>query len=363
MGNIEKHVVPWLKDAKFYTLADVDVAWAHPERARMFVNECPFPPSEKVVEAVTKAARIANRYSGSCKDLKAKIGKIYNLGAENVCLGNGSSEFIDAVMRVFVEPGQEVIFPNPAFSMYAVRISVAGGKPVEVPLTADMDIDVDTMISKITDKTKLIMICSPHNPSGKFMPEEDILKVFKTGLPVFMDEAYMEFTEGHQSMAKYIKEYPNVMCFHTLSKAYGLAGIRFGYMLADPKIVNIFNHVVLTWNNSQMNLAAAEAALDDVESLKKRTKHNNDTVKFVVDEMSKIKGVKPYMSHGNYILVDASDTGHTADEICSYVMENKYHIKPMKPHLGKKGIFRITPGTKAENDGLVETLKTFFSKS
>ena len=360
MSDIKKFVVPWLHEAGFYSIQSVDDVEANPEWARMSINECPLPPSEKIVNAVAEAARKGNRYPGTPKALQTKIANLFGLDYTNVWFGNGSSELIDATMRIFVRPGDEVVIHQPAFSMYGVRVSVCGGVPIDVPMKENYDFDIDSVLAAVTEKTKVIMITNPNNPSGTFISDEDMIRVFETGKPIFFDEAYLEFSPDRESKAQMIKKYPNVMVYHTLSKAYGLAGLRFGYVLADPEVINYFKSVVITWNNSWLNMAAAEAAIDDQEELAKKVNFNNTWVKYFCEELGAIKGVKPYMSHGNYVLVDATDTGKTADQIHADALANNYQLKKFKPHHTRDGVFRITIGTEEQNQNLATWLKGYF---
>ena len=173
-----EYTVPWLKDAKFYALNDVDKAIENPHKARMFVNESPLPPSEKVVHAITEAARQGNRYPGTSKALRSRIAGIYGVGADQVLLVGGSSEIIDMAMRVFLKPGDEVIIPNPTFSMYEIRATVVGGKPVIVDnKPPDLRFDTEAMLAAVNEKTRMIVVCDPNNPTGTFIEAHETAAV------------------------------------------------------------------------------------------------------------------------------------------------------------------------------------------
>jgi histidinol-phosphate aminotransferase len=362
MWDSSKYVVPWLKSAKIYGLSDVDDAIAHPEKARMFVNECPMGPSEKVVKAVTEAARRGNRYPGSNRTLRTRIGKVNGVGPEQILLVGGSSEIIDMAMRVFLQPGDEVIIPNPTFSMYEIRATVVGGKPVVIDTKPpNLTYDTDAMLAAVTPRTKMIVVCNPNNPTGNFIDEGDLKRIVETGIPIFLDEAYLEFYPEKETKASWIPRYPNIFVTHTFSKAFGLAGIRFGYMVASEEMIQLFEKVQITWSASVMSLAAADAILEHQEELKQKRDLTRNSIDFFCRELAKIPGVKPFHSHGNYMLVDASDTGRSSREIVDSMYAIGYMIKSIPPLHGRKGIFRITPGTEEENQGLVRELKKYFA--
>jgi histidinol-phosphate aminotransferase len=358
MADLKRFLVPWIDQVKPYSTDDISVAWSRPELKRMFVNENPLPPSERVVKAVAEAARLGNRYPDNGPRLRAKIAKKYDLSPENVYLSHGSSEIIDMIMRLFVTPGDEVVLPNPTFSLYAIRARALGGKVVAVDVTADLQYDTPAMLKAITPRTKVIVICTPNNPTGDFIPDADLMKFVELGIPIMIDEAYLEYHPEHESKAGLVRKYEHVMVAHTFSKAYGMAGIRFGYVLAHETLLEYFKRMQMPWNTSVLSLAAAEAALDEEEELKRKAAFNNVEIDYLVKELSKMPGLKPYHSHGNYVFVDATDAGQTSKEIVDHVFEkDKIMIKSYASFRGRDGFFRITVGTHEENIACVQGIK------
>ncbi len=360
MSKNSDYFVPWLEDSPVYDVDILDKAWAHPEIARLMLNENPIPPSEKVISAVTDICRYGNRYPDRWWKLREKIGKSCGFGAKNVFLANGSSENIDNMMRVFLQPGDEVLLPTPTFTLFRIRASVCGGVPVEVPLReSDLQYDVDAMLDAITPKTRLIVVVTPNNPTGIFIEESELRRLLDTGIPTCIDEAYLAYHPEVPSLVSLVKEYPNAFTSHTLSKAHGIAGMRFGYMIANEDIVEAFERVSLPWNLSLMNLAAGEAMLEDTEHLAMMVKHNNDWMDRFYEEFTKL-GLKPFKAHGNYMLVDANDFGLTSKEICDKAMEDNIALKYIEPIHGKDGYFRVTPGTDEENERCLATIRKIF---
>ncbi len=360
--KISDYFVPWLMNSYEYSLKTLDKAWENPDIARLMLNENPIRPSKKVVDAITNAAKYGNWYPGTAPKLREKIGTIYDVPSDWVYLADGSSEVIDNMMRIFCQPGDEVILPTPTFSLFRVRATVNGLKPVEIPLRKeDLQYDADGVLNAITDKTKLIVIINPNNPTGIFIDIKDIKRILDTGLPVCLDEAYLDYTPDAASLVPLVKEYENAFVSHTMSKAYGLAGVRFGYVLAQPTIIQAFERMALPWHISVMSLAAAEAMLDDKESLREKVEYNNRWMERFYDEFTKM-GLKPFPAHGNYMLVDANDFGYTSQEIYDMAMERKVAVKTIPPIHGKPGYFRITPGTEEENERCIKVLKEIFSR-
>ena len=360
MADLKRFLVPWIDQVKVYSTEDLSIAWSRPELKRMMVNENPLPPSERVVKAVMEAARLGNRYPDNGPRIRAKIAKKYDLTPENVYLSNGSSEIIDMTMRLFVTPGDEVVLPNPTFSLYGIRAGALGAKVVAVDLTAGLQYDTPAMLKAITPRTKVIVICSPNNPTGDFIPDADLMKFVELGIPIMIDEAYLECHPEHESKAGLVRNYNHVIVSHTFSKAYGMAGVRFGYALAHESLIQYFRRMQMPWNTSLLSMAAAEAALDEEAELKRKAAYINAEVDYLVKELSKIPGVKPYFSNGNYIFVDATDAGSTGKEIVDHLFEkDNIMIKSYAPFRGRNGFFRIALGTHEENVLCVQAIRRY----
>ena len=355
--------MPWLLPAPEYNTGILDKAWAHPECGRMMLNENPTPPSEKVVEAITDIAKKGNRYPDSMLRLKTKLAELHGVAPENIALANGSSETIDAAMRIFLQPGDEFLLSNPTFEMYPSRAGLCGAKTVQVPLRdEDLQYDVQGMLDAVNDKTKLILIINPNNPTGIFIDDADLIKFCERGIPLDIDEAYLDYHPQVEAKIDLVKEYPHVFLSHTFSKAFGLAGVRFGYVVAVPELAEAFAKMYLPWNVNLMAMAAAEAILDNPEEVKDKVKYNNDWMDTFVKELKAV-GLKPYPPHGNYMLIDASVTGRTTGEIVQAAMDmERLFLKTIKPINGKDGYFRVTPGTPEECERFVRFVRNYFGK-
>ena len=356
MGNLSNFVVPWMKDVKPYTTDDVNMAWDHPEFRRMFLNENLYPPSKKVLKAIFDSAKHGNRYPGNGPRLRAEIARKYQLDPDNVFLGNGSSEIIEMVMKVFVAPGDEVIIPNPTFSLFESRATIIGGKVIKVDQKEDLQYDTEAILNAITSKTKVIIICTPNNPTGDFIPDEDLIRILKKGVPTLVDEAYLEYHPDHTSKASFIRDYPNVIISHTFSKAFGLAGIRIGYCLADKEVIGYFKKMQMPWSVSLMAIAAAYSAWHDGDAFNQKITANNREIEYFFQELNRIDGVKAYHSYGNYILIDITKTGSNPQEVVDSLLKRNVMIKTVKGYKDRKFI-RISTGTEEENAFCVESLR------
>jgi len=359
--ELKDWIVPWLYTSREYNVGILDKAWANPDHARLMLNENPIQPSEKVVEAVSQAIRNGNRYPDSFLRLRTKIGKMYDLGPDNVALCNGSSETIDVMMRLFLQPGDEFMLSTPTFELFPPRAELCNAKVVQIPVREeDLQYDVDGMLAAINDRTKLILIINPNNPTGVFIEDADLERFCETGVPLCVDEAYLDYNLDRPSKAELINKYPQVFLSVTFSKAYGFAGIRFGFVLGTEEMIAAFNRMFLPWNVSLMSAAAAEAIIDNPEEVKEKVAHNNKWMDIFTEELQKL-GLKPYPANGNYMLIDGTMTGKSTEEILKAALDDKIYLKKIGEIHGKTGYFRVTPGTDAENEKFIKFIRAYFA--
>lgn len=366
MKNFEEYYVPWVKGIPMYISGHIELAWRQPELHRMMSNENPNPPSDKVLDAIIKYGKMANRYPDQGLIVRGKIAEINGLdGPENVMLGNGSSEVFDNIFRCFLEVGDEVIQHTPCFGIYKLRGTILGGKLVSVPMIykdKKMLFDADGILKAITDKTKIIVVANPNNPTGNFMDAADFVRIAETGIPFIVDEAYVEYAGLGMSQVGLIKKYKNVLITRTLSKAYGLAGLRFGYGLAHKDVIGQISAALLPWNVGTIPMWAALASLEDTEALAQRVKFNNQEVDFIEKSLSDIPGLVIFHSHANYILFDCGGTGKRGKDVVSYAQDQGLIFRPETEKYGSDGWFRITIGSHDENQMAVKVVRDFLTK-
>lgn len=365
--QIEEFFTPWVKGISMYVSPHIELAWKNPELHRMMSNENPNTPSTKVMEAITKYAKMGNRYPDQGLIVRAKIAEINGLdGPENVMLGNGSSEVFDNIFRSFLWTGEEVIQHTPCFGIYKLRCNILGGKLISVPMVykgGQMFFDPGSILEAITEQTKIIVIGNPNNPTGNFMDPEHFVTIAETGIPFIVDEAYIEFSGFERSQVELIKRFKNVLVTRTLSKAYGLAGMRFGYALGHKDVIGQISAALLPWNVGTITMWAGYAALEDRESLRKRVEFNNREVAYIEEALSDIPGLVIFHSRANYIMFDAGPAGKRGQDIIDYALRMGIIFRGDTEKYGSDGWFRVTIGSKEENRMAVNVLHEYFGMS
>jgi len=365
MKKIDEYYVPWVKGIPMYVSGHIELAWKKPELHRMMSNENPNPPSEKVLDALIKYAKMSNRYPDQGLVVRGKIAEINGLrGPENVMLGNGSSEVYDNIFRCFLAPGEEVIQQTPCFGIYKLRGTILGGKMVSVPMVYKdkyLYYDAPGILKAITDKTKIIVVANPNNPTGNFMDAKDFVLIAEQGIPFIIDEAYVEYAGLKLSQVELTKKYKNVLITRTLSKAYGLAGLRFGYAMGDKDVIGQISAALLPWNVGTIPMWAALAAFEDTDALDFRVRFNNSEVDYITETLSEIPNLVVFPSKANYILFDCGATGKKGKDMVTYAESKGLIFRPESEKYGSDGWFRITIGTKEENRMAVNVVKEFLT--
>jgi len=362
--KIEDFYVPWVKGIPMYISEHIELAWRRPELHRMMSNENPNAPSEKVLEAMIRYSKMANRYPDQGLVVRSKIAQMNNLdGAGNVMLGNGSSEIYDDIFRMFIAPGDEVIQHTPCFGIYQLRGKILGANVVGVPMIYQdhqLLYDSAAILKAVTDKTKIIVVANPNNPTGNFMDATDFVTIAETGIPFIVDEAYVEYAGLGMSQVGLTKKYKNVIVTRTLSKAYGLAGMRFGYALAAKEVLGQIAGSLIPWNVGTVPMWAALAAFEDTEGLAERVRFNNSEVDYITESLSDIPGLVVFPSRANYIFFDCGATGKTGKEVLAFAESKGMILRGESKRYGSDGWFRVTIGTKEENRAFVDTIREFF---
>jgi histidinol-phosphate aminotransferase len=230
-------------------------------------NENPYPPLPSVVAVVAEAAAGFNRYPDmACMRLTAAIAERFGVPAEHIATGTGGVAVIQQVIQATCETGDEVVYPWRSFEAYPIIAAIAGARSVQVPLTAEEQHDLDAMADAITDRTRLVILCNPNNPTGTAIRRAELdrfLARVPSNILVLIDEAYMEFTRDPEvtSGLGFYHRYANVAVLRTFSKAYGLAGLRIGYLIAPERIASAVRKTAVPFGVSQLAQDAAVASL------------------------------------------------------------------------------------------------------
>jgi len=322
-------------------------------------NENCLGPSPKAVAAIKKNISKINRYpDASSFYLRKKLAKSLGVGEDNLIFGNGSDEIIGMAIRTFVDPGDEVVITKPTFLIYEISSQVQGAKIKFVPLAGDLRYDLMKMRGAVTDSTKMVFIANPDNPTGTYITKRE-LENFLLGLPerviVFLDEAYFEFAaydrKDYPRGTNYLDR-PNVIISRTFSKIYGLAGLRIGYAVANPKVIQYMERVRDPFNTSLLAQAAAEAALDDKVFLNKTLRHVAKEKEFLYYAFKKM-GLEYAESATNFVVVD---TGRDCKSIFNALLRKGVIVRDMKSW-GFDTYIRVTVGTREENTKFVKALR------
>jgi histidinol-phosphate aminotransferase len=329
------------------------------ELIRMFDNESPYGPSPQVLEAMEESLPLVKRYPDPIYYyLSKKISEYVDLKQENVIVGQGSLGLIGTIHNAFVGYNDEVIMPLPTFEQYEYFVNLAGGKPIFIQLhKPDFVLEPERVAECVSSKTKLIILVNPNNPIGNLMPEEDIKKILDEDAIVVVDEAYFEYCK--KTVAPLVPEYENLIVLRTFSKVFGLAGLRIGYGLANPEIIKQLRKLELYFAANAISIHAGIAALEDLDYTKKVVSETIKEREYLIEEISKIGGLKPYLSEANFILVEITKENIDAVKITAKLLESKILIRSCADQRGlNEKFFRVSTSTPENNKKFIRALKT-----
>ncbi|CAN5251876.1 histidinol-phosphate transaminase [soil metagenome] len=301
-----------------------------------------------------------NRYPDPLQlELKEKISHIKGVPSENIFLGNGSDEAIDILYRAFCNPGKDsVILTPPTYGMYEVSANINDVFVKRVPLTKDFQLDLDGISEATSENTKLIFLCSPNNPTGNALKRDDIEIILNNfdGI-VVVDEAYINYSR-QKSFISELTEYPNLVVLQTLSKAWGLAGLRLGMAFASEAIISVFNLIKPPYNINSATQELALHALDNIAQVNFWTKETVTYRNALAEALSKIEIVeKVYPSDANFLLVKTIEPL----QIYNYLVGLGIIVRDRSKVILCEGCLRITVGTTEENVKLIEAFRNYKS--
>ena len=337
------------------------------EAVKLASNENPLGPNPRVIKVIQDELADITRYpDGNGFALKKALADKHHVQINQVTLGNGSNDLLELITRAFVTPEHEVLFSQHAFAVYPIVTQAVGAKAVIVP-AKNWGHDLDAMAEAISDKTRVIFIANPNNPTGTWLQQAE-LQAFLDKVPshalVVLDEAYFEFAsdarmhaDGYPNGIEWLGRYPNLIVTRTFSKAYGLAGLRAGYSLSHADISNILNRVRQPFNMNSLALAAAVEALSDYEYLDKGIETNANGMQQYIDAFNSM-GLSYIPSVGNFICVDVNKVAAPVYDAMLYegVIVRPVANYEMPNHL------RISIGTEKENQRCIAALKKVLNK-
>ncbi len=328
-------------------------------------NENPWGPSPKAIEAISKGTSNINRYPES--DLRELIHElaVYS-GVDDsqvVVGGDGADEIIDVLAKTFINDGDEFIVPLPSYMYYEYLLQQYGAKPVYARWDMDENkLDVDSIIDCITDKTKMIFLCTPNNPTGTLISSEDISKIAEINedILIVVDEAYFEYAEVTNK--DLINKYPNIFIIRTMSKVMGLAGMRIGYGLSSSEIIEYIFRIKPIFSLTRLSYIAALNTLRDKKFIDESIRKGIESREYLYNELSKIESLNVFPSKSNFMLIGVKDTGFTATELTHELMKKGIIVRDCTSFKGLDEYWiRISICTMDENKKFIKIINEVLS--
>jgi histidinol-phosphate aminotransferase len=325
-------------------------------------NENPLGPSPKAIEAARDvAARLDIYPDGSARRLREAIGEVHGLNPANIVCSNGSDEILGLLAQIYLAPGDEAIFTEHGFMVYRIYIQAAGAVPVAVKET-DERADVDAILAAVTERTKIIFLANPNNPTGTYLPFQEVRRLH-SALPksvlLVIDAAYAEYVRrnDYEAGVELVAGNENVVMTRTFSKI-GLGGARLGWMYGPLHIVDAVNRVRGPFNVNATAIEAGIAAVHDREHIARSVEHNERWLAWLTDEFTKL-GLRVTPSVGNFVLIHFPNDGkHSAAAADDYLTARGYILRRVAGY-GFPNALRMTVGTEEANRGVVAALAEF----
>jgi histidinol-phosphate aminotransferase len=323
-------------------------------------NESPYPPIPAVVEAVTKALTGLNRYPDPTNAaLRRRLSEVHGVPSQRIAVGNGSCDILLAAGDALLEPGAELVYAWPAFSVYPHLAAASGARAIEVPVRADHRHDLARMREEITAATRLVLVCNPNNPTSTALPLAEIAE-FVASVPrhiaVILDEAYVEFNvlQDPADSVDLLAKHPNLVLLRTFSKVYGLCGLRVGYALCGSEAFRTaVDQVRQPFFCNAAAQAAALEALNHGDEVTRRVERNL-AERMALEESLRELGLATAESQANFVWFDLGEERSEAD-VMRGLAERNILVRSGSA-LGREGALRVTVGTQVENERFLEAL-------
>ncbi|MDR0934322.1 MAG: histidinol-phosphate transaminase [Burkholderiaceae bacterium] len=322
-------------------------------------NENPLGMPDSARKAMVDAMPESGRYPDSNGfELKAALARRYDVPEDWITLGNGSNDVLELAAHALVRPGEAVIYSQYSFAVYPLATQAVGGRGINVP-ARNFGHDLDAMLKAVTPDTRLVFIANPNNPTGTLLPAAGI-EAFLDAMPervvVVLDEAYNEYLHPlmQYESARWVRKYPNLLISRTFSKAYGLAGLRVGFGIAQQEITGLLNRVRQPFNVNSLAQAAAIAALNDQPFLEKSAKLNADGYRQLTEAFDRMR-LEYVPSFGNFILVRVGNDDEAGARVNLALLKKGIIVRPVGGY-GLSRWLRVTIGLPDENAAFVRAL-------
>jgi histidinol-phosphate aminotransferase len=322
------------------------------EIIKLDANENPYGCSPRVRKALAEYPYLNIYPDANQTELRECLAKYVGLKPEYLVAGNGSDELIDLLLRMFLAPGDEVIVNVPTFDMYRFSTEVCRGTVVNVLRKENFEVDVKAVKAAVTEKTRIIFVTSPNNPTGTVISEKDILELIDIGLPLVIDEAYFEFSCG--TVAPLVPQYKNLMVLRTFSKWAGLAGLRIGYGIFPLKIADILMKIKPPYSINMAASVAARESINDSAYLLGTVQKMIQERERLFEKLSRMDFLKPVPSQANFILCEVTrgDAKYFQDELEKQGILVRYYNTPLL-----RNYIRISAGKPEQTDRIIQVLK------
>lgn len=332
------------------------------EVIKLASNENPFGSSPKAREAIAEELGNTSIYpDGGAVNLTAELAQRFDVNTDQIIFGAGSDEVILMIARAFFERGDETIMASHTFPQYKHNAEIEGAVCIEVPLKEGTH-DLEAMLDKITDKTKVIWVCNPNNPTGTMVTHQE-MEQFMSKVPanvlVVLDEAYAEYnmTNEYPDGFALMKNYKNIILLRTFSKIYGLASLRIGYGIGHAEVIRSINQVREPFNTSRFGQIAALAAVKDDEFIEKCREANAAGIAYLTSQFNEM-GLPYYPAHGNFIMVDV---GRPAGQVFDGLLRKGIIVRGGH-QLDFPTKIRVTVGSQEQNEKFIQALTSVLAE-
>jgi histidinol-phosphate aminotransferase len=328
------------------------------ELVKLASNETPFQPHPQVLEAVEAQLRTLNRYPDPAKaTLRRRLSERTGVAEGRIAVGNGSCELLLAGGEAMLEPGAEIVYAWPSFSIYPHLAAMTGARAIEVPLTDGQEHDLDAMAREVTAATRMVIVCNPNNPTATALQPaaiDEFVAALPRSVAVILDEAYIEFcmTQDPDDSLALLKKHPNLILLRTFSKVYGLCGLRVGYALGSEEFRLAVDRVRQPFSVNALAQAAATEALNHMDEVERRVEQTAIERIHVESELED-RGLRTTDSQANFSWVSLGDRDE--GEIVDGLAKQGVIVRAGKA-LGQEGWMRVTYGTRHENDRFLAAL-------
>jgi len=357
--TLEHRVKPWIAALSPYQpgkpIEELERELGISGVVKLASNENPLGPSPRAIEAVQRALAGVHRYpDGASFALRSKLVAKLGVAPEQLVFGCGADELLELVAKAFLGPGDEAVFAWPSFAMYPIVTRGMGATPVPVPLDADLVHDLDAMAAAVTERTRVVMVCNPNNPTGTSVGAAAFDR-FAARLPddvvLLIDEAYVDFARRSDfpDALAWLRRRPGTIVMRTFSKISGLAGVRIGYGVADPELAGYLQRARHPFNVSRLAEAAALGALEDDEFRERSRRANAEGIEFLTRELRAL-GIEVWPTDANFLLARAGAG------IQARLLREGVIVRPLTG-FGMPDHVRISVGLPKENARLIETLR------